>query len=278
MSAVTAARAGASRRAEIGLQALRGGRRALAIWAAAFAGLIAMYAAFWPSIRDNSQWRDLFDTLPQAYRAMFTASGTLNLSTPAGYLGIELMGILGPALIAVYAITAGSAAIAGEEAAGGLEVTLSAPISRGLVLAQRFTAVVVNIAVLMTVTGITLGIFSALMDMRLGEAAIASAVTALGLFGIFAGAVAIAVGAATGSAAAARGLAALAAVASYLINGLAQVTSALRPVRPLSPFYLLLGNEPLAHGLRVTGALAVLAVAVVLILCGGILFARRDLH
>jgi len=116
------------------------------------------------------------------------------------------------------------------------------------------------------------------MDMRLGEAAIASAVTALGLFGIFAGAVAIAAGAATGSAAAARGLAALAAVASYLINGLAQVTSALRPVRPLSPFYLLLGNEPLAHGLRVTGALAVLAVAVVLILCGGILFARRDLH
>ena len=154
----------------------------------------------------------------------------------------------------------------------------TAPISRGLVLAQRFTALVINIAVLMTATGITLGIFSALMDMRLGAAAIASAVTALGLFGIFAGAVAIAVGAATGSAAAARGLAALAAVASYLINGLAQVTSALRPVRPLSPFYLLLGNEPLAHGLRVTGALAVLAVAVVLILCGGILFARRDLR
>ena len=100
MSAVIAARAAASRRAEIGLQALRGGRRALAIWAAAFAGLIAMYAAFWPSIRDNNQWRELFDTLPQAYRAMFTASGTLNLSTPAGYLGIELMGILGPALIA----------------------------------------------------------------------------------------------------------------------------------------------------------------------------------
>ena len=72
-------------------------------------------------------------------------------------------------------------------------------------------------------------------------------------------------------------MAALIAVASYLINALAQVTSALKPARPLSPFYLLLGNEPLQHGLRVGGALAVLAVSVALMAAGGIAFGRRDL-
>ena len=277
MSAITTARAPITGRWEITRQALRAARRTLAIWAAAFAGLIALYAVIWPSVRGNTSWRNLFDTLPPAYRALFTASGTIDLSTAGGYLGVELMGFMGPALIAVYAITAGSAAIAGEEDRGGLEVTLSAPVSRVQLFGQRFTALLIGIATLMLTTAAALWIFSAVLDMGLGLGAIASAAAALGIFGLFAGAVAIAVGAATGSPAAARGVAALVVVASYLINALAQVTSALRPARPLSPYYLLLGNEPLAHGLRLVGAVSVLAAVTAIAAAGVILFTRRDL-
>jgi len=145
------------------------------------------------------------------------------------------------------------------------------------VFAQRCVALVIGIVTLMAAVGAALWIFSALLGMGLGLGAIASGAAALGLFGLFAGAVAIAVGAATGSAATARGLAALAAVVSYLINALAQITSVLRPARPVSPYYLVLGNEPLAHGLRLIGAVSVLGVAVILAVAGGILFARRDL-
>jgi ABC-2 type transport system permease protein len=81
------------------------------------------------------------------------------------------------------------------------------------------------------------------------------------MFGFFTGAVALGVGAAPGSASLARAVAALMAVASYLVNALAQVTTVLRPARPISPFYLLLGNKPLEHGLRAVGVLSVLAVA-----------------
>jgi ABC-2 type transport system permease protein len=219
----------------------------------------------------------LFDTLPQTYRALFTAGGTIDLSTAGGYLGVELMGFMGPALIAVYAITAGSAAIAGEEDRGGLEITLSAPVSRIQLFGQRFTALLIGITSLMFAAAAALWIFSAVLDMGLGLGAIASAAAALGIFGLFAGAIAIAVGAATGSPAVARGVAALVVVASYLINALAQVTSALRPLRPISPYYLVLGNEPLTHGLRLTGAVSVLAAVAVIAAAGGILFARRDL-
>ena len=277
MSTVMAARSAVTARCEITLQALRVSWRRLAIWAGSFAGLIALYAVIWPSVRGNTSWRNLFDTLPETYRALFTASGTIDLSTPGGYLGIELMGFMGPALIAVYAITTGAAAIAGEEDLGGLEVTLSAPISRARVFAQRCAALVIGIVTLMAAVGAALWIFSALLGMGLSLGAIASGATALGLFGLFTGAVAIAVGAATGSAAAARGLAALAAVVSYLINALAQITSVLRPARPVSPYYLVLGNEPLAHGLRLAGAVSVLGIAVILAVAGGILFTRRDL-
>ena len=278
MSAITTPRARIPGRWEITWQALRTARRTLAIWAAAFAGLIALYAVIWPSVRGNTSWRNLFDTLPATYRALFTASGTIDLSTASGYLGVELMGFMGPALVAVYAITAGSAAIAGEEDRGGLEVTLSAPVSRVQLFGQRFTALLTGIAALMLTTAAVLWIFSAVLDMGLGLGAVASAAAALGIFGLFAGAVAIAVGAATGSPAAARGVAALAVVASYLINALAQVTSVLRPARPISPYYLVLGNEPLAHGLRLVGAVSVLAAVAAIAAAGGILFARRDLN
>jgi ABC-2 type transport system permease protein len=278
MTATTAGHVRSHRRGEIALQMLRAGRRSLAVWAAAFAALIAMYAVIWPSVRGNAQWRNLFDTLPQTYRALFTASGTIDLSTPAGYFGVELMGFLGPALIAVYAITVGSAAIAGEEGRGGLEITLSAPVSRMRLLAERCAGLVIGITALMTATGVALWVFSELLDMRLSVSAIASAAAALGLFGLFAGAVALAVGAATGSSAMARGVAALAVVASYLINALAQVTSAVRSARPISPYYLVLGNEPLAHGLRPWGAVSVLAAAAVLVIGGAVVFAHRDVR
>jgi ABC-2 type transport system permease protein len=277
VSAITTARTPITGHWEVTIQALRSARRTLSIWAAAFAGLIALYAVIWPSVRGNTSWRNLFDTLPQTYRALFTASGTIDLSTAGGYLGVELMGFMGPALIAVYAITAGSAAIAGEEDRGGLEVTLSAPVSRARVFRQRFAALVAGIATLVIATGAVLWIFSAMLDMGLGLGAIASAAAALGIFGLFAGTTAIAVGAATGSPAAARGVAALAVVASYLINALAQVTSTLRPARPISPYYLVLGNEPLAHGLRLIGVVSVLAAVAAIAAAGGILFTRRDL-
>jgi beta-exotoxin I transport system permease protein len=277
VNAITTAPAQITERWEVTHQALHAARRTLAIWAAAFAGLIALYAVIWPSVRGNTSWRNLFDTLPQTYRALFTASGTIDLSTAGGYLGVELMGFMGPALIAVYAITTGSAAIAGEEDRGGLEVTLSAPVSRVQLFGQRFTALLIGIASLMFATTAALWIFSAVLDMELGLGAIASAAAALGIFGLFAGAVAIAVGAATGSPAVARGVAALVTVASYLINALAQVTSALRPARPISPYYLVLGNEPLAHGLRLVGAVSVLAAVAAIAAAGGILFTRRDL-
>ncbi len=278
MSAITTARGWTGGRWEIARQALRAARRTLFIWAAAFAGLIGLYAVIWPSVRGNASWRNLFDTLPETYRALFTASGTMDLSTAGGYLGVELMGFMGPALIAVYAISAGSGAIAGEEDRGGLEVTLSAPVSRVRVFSERFAALAAGVAIVVIAAGAALWVFSALLGMGLALGAIASAAAALGIFGLFAGAVAIAAGAATGSAPVARGLAALVVVASYLINALAQVTSALRPARPISPYYLVFGNEPLAHGLRLAGAVSVLATVAVIVAAGGIAFARRDLN
>ena len=51
----------------------------------------------------------------------------------------------------------------------------------------------------------------------------------------------------------------------------------LRPVRPVSPFYLLLGNNPLANGLRWGPAAAVAAVSIALVALAAVGLERRDL-
>jgi ABC-2 type transport system permease protein len=89
------------------------------------------------------------------------------------------------------------------------------------VLAERAATLLIDMTPVAAVTGLAMWVFSLAFGMHLGVAAIASAADALGIFGFFTGTVALAVGAATGSAALARGLAALIAVASYLINALA---------------------------------------------------------
>lgn len=261
---------------EIARQTLRGQLRALVGWAVAFAGIILMYSAIWPSIRGNSQWQRLFDTLPESYRALFTAGGQLDLGTPDGYLGVELLGFVGPALVATYAIVTGGAAIAGEEERGTLEVTLAAPVSRTRVLAERSAALVAGLAALMAVLAAAMWSCSVAFGMGLSLGRIVACVTALGLFGAVTGAATLATGAATGRPGVARAVGALVAVLSYLLNALGQLTSSLRHARPLSPYYQLLGNQPLHNGLAGWRALAVAAVAVLLVVLGGLALRRRD--
>lgn len=270
-------RAAAPRRGVVLRHALAVQRRALIVWSAAFAALIGLYSAFWPSLHGSSQWRQLFETLPKSYRALFTVGGSIDLSTPAGYLGVELMAFMGPTLLAVYAIGTGAAAVAGEESQGTLEPVLAAPVARAAVLLERFGALVAGLLVLTAAQAAALLAFCAAVGMDLSAARIAEGGAALAIFGLFTGSVALAAGAATGRPAPARAVAALFAVAAYLVNALGQLTDTLRPVRPLSPFYLLLGNNPLANGLRIGPALAVIGVSLLIVALGAALLERRDL-
>src|SRR5881392_30045 len=89
-------------------------RRSLLAWAVSLTLLVAMYVAIWPSLRDQPSMKDFLDRMPKAFRALFAATGA-DMSTPVGYVQVELLSFMGPLLLLIYAITAGAAAIAGEE-------------------------------------------------------------------------------------------------------------------------------------------------------------------
>jgi ABC-2 type transport system permease protein len=69
--------------------------RLLVAWAAALALLIGMYVALWPSIRDQPAMNAFLEQMPDAFRSLFAATGA-DMSTPVGYLKVELLSFMGP--------------------------------------------------------------------------------------------------------------------------------------------------------------------------------------
>src|SRR6476619_8662405 len=128
-------------RPEVLLRALRDQTRVLLAWSVSAALLVAMYAAVWPSIRDQPSMSDFLDQMPEAFRSLFATSGA-DMSTPVGYIQIELMSFMGPMLVILYAVVQGSRSVAGEEERRTMDLLLTAPVSRARVLLEKAAAMV----------------------------------------------------------------------------------------------------------------------------------------
>ena len=255
---------------------LRDQRYGLLAWTAGLAALVGMYVAIWPSIRDQPSMRDMLDQLPKAMRALFAASGA-DLSTPVGYVQVELLAFMGPMLLLIYAITTGAAAIAGEEEHRTTDLLLSCPVSRDRIVLRKALAMAAGIAGLSTVMGLSLIGEGALAGMRLPVGNVVASMVHLGLLGLVFGSLALAVGAGTGRATASRAVPAVVAVLGYVLNGLGSIISWLEPARRFSPFYQYIGHDPLRTGYSPAALLIAASTALGLIVVAVQLFRRRDI-
>lgn len=257
------------------LKTLYDQRRALLAWVVSLALLVAMYVAIWPSIQNEPAMADFLNKMPEAFRSLFAASGA-DMSTPVGYVQIELMSFLGPLIVIMYAVVAGSAAVAGEEDRHTLDLLLANPVSRARIVLEKSAAMVLGTFLLAAVTGLALILEGRWADMTLPVGGVTAAMLHMALLGVVFGALALAIGAAFGHASASRAVPAVVAVVAYVVNGLAPQVSWLQPVRTLSPFYQFNGHDPLRNG--VSGAAVLVAVGTVIVLVGLAVagFRRRD--
>ena len=259
------------------IRTLRDQRRALIGWAVAMVALVGMYVAVYPSVKGNSTFAKLIDQMPQAYRALFTTGTGVDFTTPAGYLNTELLTFMGPLLLMVYAIGSGSSALAGEEERGTIELLLANPISRSRVALGKFAALVVGTTTLSAVLWLALVAEGSAAGMALPVGRSGAALLQLDLLGILFGTTALCVGALTGRLALSRAVPVLVAVTMYLVNGLGPMVRWMRPLRPTSPFFQYIGNDPLRNGLSVRGLIVLVASAGVVLALGLASYRRRDL-
>jgi ABC-2 type transport system permease protein len=248
-------------------------RGGLVGWMVALVLVTVVYGAFYPSI-NTEVFAQAMDAFPEGIMAAF---GWNDLTSPAGYLGSAVFGLLVPILLLVYATGAGSRAVAGDEESGTLDLLLAHPVSRDRVVLERVAALAVVMALTSTVvllTVLALRVPAQLTALPVGHVAAAS--FQLALFGLFFGCLALAVGAVTGRRALAVSVTAVVAVVGYFANTVAAQLDATAWLRTLSPFYWYMGGEPLRHGLQVGDSVVLLLASAVLVVLAVVGLRRRD--
>ena len=256
-------------------QYLRDNRRGFAGWAVAITAVAAMYSAFWPVFGHNAGLTGAIDAFPPALKDAFHMT---DYSTPAGYFGSRVFGLLVPILIAVFAIAAGVRAIAGDEEADTLELVLAHPISRTQLALARYAAILAA----MTGTGVLLFVTIVLIRVpakftELPIANIGATVLMLTLFGICFASIAYGIGAYTGRRAISLGVGAYLAVVTYLCSSFLPQIHGLGWVKYFSPFAWALDGQPLRNGINWSYCGLLVAVAAASATLGIWRFRSRDL-
>ncbi|MBE1494066.1 ABC-2 type transport system permease protein [Amycolatopsis lexingtonensis] len=261
---------------DILLKTLHDQRRGLLAWSVSLVLLVAMYVALWPSIRDQPSMGQFLQNIPEAMRALFAASGA-DMSTPTGYVQVELLSFMGPMLLLIYAITTGAAGVAGEEDRHTLELLMANPVSRTRVVLEKLAALVVGTVLLGLVTGLALVLEGRLAGLTLPIGHVAAAMLHMTLLALVFGALAAAIGGLTGHGTASRAIPAVVAVVAYVLNGLGPIVSWLRPAQKISPFYQYIGHDPLRTGVSLAAVLVAVLTTAVLAAVTVAGFRRRDL-
>lgn len=254
---------------------MRDQERGFFAWGFGLAAMAVMYAAFYPSVlKSASDLQGYLEKLPETLRNLFGGDFT----TPAGYLRSETFSALGPILFLVFAIGAGSRAIAGEEEGRTLDLLLSTPIRRSSVLFDKWISMALTVLGLAVVLGLTIALIGPLFELRISVVDLASACLMLFFLAITFGTIALAVGSYTGRRGLANGITGALATITYVLNVLAPAVDALAPLRPLSPFRWYLEPDPLVTGLHVINVVVLSAATAVAYLAAWWSFERRDLR
>jgi ABC-2 type transport system permease protein len=251
---------------------LRDDRRALLGWAVGIGVFVAVYVSFYPAFQDQTlQARQ--DAVPEGFRDFM---GAADFTSGAGYLQATVYSLIPLILLVLFATLLGNKAIAGPEEAGTLDLLLANPISRRRFALQRYAALAAGIVAVSLVPWALVLLLEAQFDMGVGAANVSAASVGMLLVALCFGTLAFAVGAATGSKAAVLAVTGVAAVGTYLINGLGGLVDGVRPLRWLSPFHYYLGSDPLHHGFHLGYLLVLVGIVVALVVLAAAAFERRD--
>ena len=257
-------------------KSLRDQRRALIGWGIGLALVALMYASVYPSIVASAADLNAYiEKLPDAFRNLI---GGEDYTSPGGYLRAEFFSMLGPILFLVFAIGAGSRALAGEEEARTLDLLLSTSFRRRDLVRNKAAAIAATASALGAVSFAAIAAFGPIFDLDVGIEGLAAACVMLVLLALAFGGMSFAVGALTGSRAMANALAGAVAVVAFIVNALGPSVGWLQPLRPASPMRWYMEPDPLQAGLSGVSVLVLALLAVAGFAIAWIGFERRDLR
>ena len=247
-------------------------RRGVLGWSIGLALTVLLMGGIWPSFSDMDV-NALLDEYPEAMKQVFNVT---DMGTGAGYLNAELFSLMLPAIFVIFAVARGARLIAGEEEEGTLDLLVTLPVSRRLVLLQKAGALASGIGAMAVVLFVSTCAASVAFDLQIPVLHAANGALSMFLLGLEFGLIALALGAATGRRALTVGVSAGIAGASYLLFLMAQLVESVRPLRVLSPIYQATTDGPIAPGLPPIAGL-MLVTGLVTLAAAVVTFERRDI-
>ncbi|MBN9605936.1 MAG: ABC transporter permease subunit [Actinomycetales bacterium] len=255
-------------------RALADSWRSLLVWALGVAGAVSLYVPLYPSIGGNADMQALLDSLPPE---LIKTLNYEDIATGAGYVQSTFYGLLGFVLLVIMAAAWGTGAVAGDEEAGSLELTLAHGVGRVQLVLERALAILVKLLVITLVAGGLVLAYDAPagLGLEVGDVAAMSA-SWLGL-GVLCATAALALGALTGRRVWALTAGAGVAVVGYVLNALANQNADLDDLHAVSPYYWMVGASPLAEGWDGRGLALLWGISAALVAVAALALARRDL-
>lgn len=248
--------------------------RSLIAWSLGVVAAVSLYVPLFPSIGNNPDMQEILDSLPAE---LINAVGYDQITTGAGYTQSTFYGLIGLLLLTIAATSWGTAAIAGDEETGSLELTLAHGVSRTRVVLERTLALVVRLAWLALLSALMVLAFNSSAGLGIeAPNAVAAAAALLGLT-LLSGTGAIAAGALTGRRVIATAAGAGIAIVSYALNAVANQSPDLEALHPWSPYHWAYGTPPLAEGADWGGLALLYGLSTLLLLAALAAFARRDI-
>jgi ABC-2 type transport system permease protein len=230
--------------------------------------MAALVVAIYPSYRD--QLADF--EVPEALQGL---TGDIDYASPEGFLSAEFVSWV-PIVTLIFAIMAGTSALAGEEANGTLDLLLSQPLGRRRLALEKMAAIA-----LATVLICCLACLGWLVSVPFVEIEVDLVELCLATFNLVPITLAFAylamfLGAVLPDRRAATALVTALAVAGYFVNYLAQVVDVLKPLAWVSPFRYY-DIELLVSGLDWWRTVVLVCVAIASAAATVLSFERRDI-
>lgn len=253
------------------LHALRMRRRAPLTWGGGLGAMSALMAALWPSIEGS------VDELVRSYpEGLKTAFGIDELDSVEAYVDAEMLSLIVPLAVAFLAVRVVVGCTVSAEERGHLDVLLSLPLSRRVLLAGSWLATGAVVAATLAIAWALTCVAGVVAGTGIDAGAMAAGFgNVWPLAMAFAGLAAFAAGV-TSRASVATGAAIGVLVAMYVVDLVGKLADALEPVRVVSAFRYY--GSAVQDGLDPSHAAGLVAAGAVLLFAGMALLERRDLR
>lgn len=248
------------------------GRRGHLGWSLAIVGVVLLYLPFYTSAGGSEMMQTYLDAFSPELARIF---GLDRMATGAGYTHATYFGLTGFLLLAIAAVGWGAQAVAGDEEAGSLELTLAHGVSRPQVVLERSLALLAKLATLCAVGWVAVMALDRPSGLELDGGNVAAVSLALLGLTTLVGAAALAVGAVTGRRSYATAAGAGVAVLAYVLDAVA-VTADQPWLRQFSPYYWAYRSDPITTGLDPGGLGLLFGGAALLTLAAALALTQRD--